>query len=141
MDPHYLQLVQEPDQKVNPLFNLLEIRIIRIHADECILELPLKEEFTQGAGITAGGILATLADEAMAHVVLANLEQGFNISTIEMNIRYFRPVKNGTLTATSTIMKGGKRVMYPEVEIKDSNGVTIARAGGSFIVKPARVSR
>lgn len=138
MDPQYLQLVQQPDQQVNLLFNLLDIRIIRIHADECILELPLKEDFTQGAGITAGGILATLADEAMAHVVLSNLEKGFSISTIEMNIRYFRPVKEGTLVARSWIRKGGKRVMYPEVEITDNDGVVIASAGGSFIVKPMR---
>ena len=60
-----------------------------------VLRLACKPEFVQGAGAVAGGVVAALADEAMAHVVLANLAEGQKTATIEMTVRYFRPVLTG----------------------------------------------
>lgn len=73
MPQTYLKKLQEDGQTVNPVFNFLGIVIEQISKEKVILRLPFKPGFIQGGGVIAGGIMATLADEAMAHLVIANL--------------------------------------------------------------------
>ena len=68
----YLQEVKKENQTIHKLFGFLGVKVVKISKEKVILSLPLRNDFTQGAGVTAGGVLATLADEEMAHVVIAN---------------------------------------------------------------------
>ena len=131
---NYLQKVKQHDQKVNPLFNFLGVIVDKITDNEVILRLPLRPEFIQGAGVIAGGILATMADEAMAHLVLANLDEGESTATIEMNMRYLRPVKEGEITATAVMVKAGRMILNVEALVTDEKGAPISKAGASFII-------
>ena len=134
MPANYLEAVQQPGQTANPLFASLGMTVSLMKPDRVVLELPFKPEFLQGAGAVAGGIVAALADEAMAHVVLANLEQGQKTATIEMTVRYFRPVLKSALTATAEIVNKGRRIISAEVLVVDAEGRQVAKAGGSFFV-------
>ena len=69
----YIKEVRRPGQKVNFLLEFLGIEIDYLSEEKAVLALPLRKHFLQGAGVVGGGILATLADEAMGHVVAANL--------------------------------------------------------------------
>jgi len=129
----YLQEIRKDDQTVNNLFRLLHVNVVKISAEEVILSLLLRDDFTQGAGVTAGGILSTLADEAMAHVVMANLEGRTDIATIEMSIRFFKPVKEGEIVAKSTIKKLGKKIIFAHAKILH-DGQPIADADASFVI-------
>ena len=72
----YLKCVCEEKQDVNNLFNALGVKVENIDQDACILRLPIKPLLLQGAQKVAGGIIATMADEAMAHCVISGLEEG-----------------------------------------------------------------
>ncbi len=130
----YLKKVREVDQTVNPLFNFLGVIVDHISPNQSILRLPLTHNFLQGAGVIAGGILATLADEAMAHVVLANLNERQTTATIEMNIRYLRTIQDGEITAIAKIVKKGQQIITATTEIRDNKNILLADAGASFIV-------
>ena len=124
-------------QEVNPLFNFLGATLLSAANGEAKMELPVSPCLTQGAGAVAGGILATLADEAMAHAVISLLEPGKNTVTTEMNIRYLRatdPDKKGTLVGTATVIKAGRSILTAEAEVRDETGRLLATAGGSFFV-------
>lgn len=134
MPQQYLDNVLKPGQAVNPLFAFLGVVPRSIGRDKAVLELPFRPEFVQGGGVMAGGLLAALADEAMAHVVLANLEPGRKTATVEMSVRYFRPVLEGRLTATATLVHAGRRILSAEALVEDAKGRLAAKVSGSFFV-------
>lgn len=84
--------------------------------------------------MVAGGILATIADETMAHAVLANLDEGQSTATVEMNMRYLRPVKDGEINAVARITRKGRQIITVAAEVRDGKGSLLATAGASFIV-------
>lgn len=133
----YLAALCCADQNVNPLFNFLGARFVKAEDGEAVIELPVSGRLAQGAGVVAGGILATLADEAMAHAVISMLEEGQHTVTTEMNIRYLRatdPEKKGLLTGTGRVVKRGKTIITTEAAIHDADGRLLATSGGSFFV-------
>jgi len=134
MPQSYLEKVRETDQTVNPLFAFLGVEVVEIATDRAVLSLPVKPELTQGAGVTAGGILATLLDETMAHAVLAGNNPGELTTTVDMNVSYYRPVnEDATLICEARVTKRGKRVVFVEA-IARNNGHEAARATASFLI-------
>jgi uncharacterized protein (TIGR00369 family) len=130
----YLKKVRLPDQSVNPLFAYLGVIIHEISAERAVMRLPFRPEFIQGGGLIAGGILATLADEAMAHAALAALGPGETTATIEMNIRYLKACPSGEITAAARLIKKGRRVMTVQADVLNGKNQIIAQAGASFMV-------
>ena len=125
-------------QDVNPLFNHLGARLIAAENGEARIEMPLSPCLTQGEGAVAGGILATLADEAMAHAVISLINHDTHHTvTTEMNIRFLRgtdPNREGVLIGTATVIKPGRHIMTAEAQVRDDTGRLLATAGGSFFV-------
>jgi len=134
MPQSYLKNLQMQQQTVNPLFNFLGVTIDIISREKVVLRLPFQNNFIQGAGVIAGGMMATLADEAMAHVVLANLNAGESTATIEMNIRYLKATARGEIIAEGVLIKKGKRVVTVKADILDDKRQLLAQAGASFMV-------
>lgn len=133
--PHkYLELVAKPDQDVNPLFSFLGIEIVELVTDCASLQLTIKPELIQGAGQAAGGVIATLLDEAMAHAVLSGNKPGQFTSTVSMNVSYYRAVKkNDTLLCTATVTKRGQRMVFTEATVT-ADSTPVAHATASFMM-------
>lgn len=130
----YFKALQEEGQGVNPLFAHLGAVLESVSPEGVRLKLEVSKYLLQGAGVVAGGILATMADEAMAHVVMANLQPGSKTATIEMNMRYLRSARDGALFATGRIIRLGRTIITTESEVRDQNDNLLALAGASFIV-------
>ena len=138
MVQQYLCAVRKADQGVNPLFRFLGAVLTHAKNGEAHIELPVTAKLGQGAGVVAGGILATLADEAMAHACMSILQEGQGTLTAEMNIRYLRPAdpkKSGCLAATGKVVKPGRNFFVAEASIVNEQGKLLATAGGTFWVR------
>ncbi len=135
MTAAYLAAVTAPDQQVNPLFRHLGIAVERLDKELCVLRCRSRPHLMQGAGVLAGGILATLADEAMAHVVLAALGPEQRTATVELSMRYLRPVQaEEDLQALGRILKLGRSIVAAEAEVRDARDRLLGKAAASFIV-------
>ncbi len=135
MYQHYLSQVGQPGQTVNPLFAFLGVIVEVLEPGRAVLSLKVRPELIQGAGVAAGGILATILDEAMAHAILPTLTETQRCATVELSVRYFAPVKKGdTLTAQARVVKAGKRIVFVEGEVVNSKDEPVARADASFMV-------
>ena len=136
--PHkYLTAVQAEDQKVNPLFRFLKARLVHAQNGEAAIILPVGEHLMQGGGLTAGGVVATLADEAMAHAVMSLLKEGERCVTAEMNIRYLRASSAATtasITAKAHTLKRGKHTAVCSADVFDDSGHLLASSGSTFYV-------
>lgn len=137
MPQKYLSAVREKGQTVNRLFTFLGARLSSAGAGKAVIVAPVSTDFSQGGGMVAGGILATLADEAMAHAVLSLLPEGDAAVTAEMNVRYLRgadPGKGGEITASAGIVKNGQSLIVAESEVRDGRDRLLATAGATFYV-------
>lgn len=132
---NYLQQVLDPEQKVNPLLKTLGVRIVELNPQRAVMTLEITPGLLQGAGNLAGGILGTLADEAMAHVLMASLNGSRPIVTIEMNIRFLRPAKKGSISCTAVILRQGRSTAALEAHIHGCEGELLAVAGATFHIK------
>lgn len=134
MSQAYLSSVLAEGQGVNPLFRFIGVNVVKIEPDETILHLPFRPDFIQGGGVVAGGVIATLADETMAHLVLSNLAEGQKTATIEMNVRFLRPVFSGDIRAVAGVVHRGGTVISTRAGVYDEKERLVAEAGASFFV-------
>jgi len=134
MPKTYLEAVCRQSQSVNALFSFLGIEVQTIESNRAVLQLPFKPELIQGGGVVAGGILATLLDETMAHAVLGGNQPGQFTSTIDMTINYLRPAKmDFDLICEAHVVKRGGRIAFAEGVVL-SGEQEAARATASFML-------
>ena len=139
MPKTYLKAMLADAQTVNPLFNFLHARLRRAEDGEAEVILTISKSLTQGLGMVAGGILATLADEAMAHAAISTLAEDERCVTVEMNIRYLRAADAATvktLTAKGSVLKRGKHIIVCTADVFDDTNRLLASTGSTFSVLP-----
>lgn len=97
------------------------------------------ERFHQGwKGIVHGGILATLLDEAMNHMLSHN---GEPVATAELTVRYRRPVKVGEpLQVRARLVRSRPPLYVAEAKIVDAAGQVVAEAGAKLMRVEAAVA-
>ena len=136
MKKDYLKRVQERGQDVNNLFRTLGMRAESIDSNEAVIILPVGEELLQGGDVLAGGILGTLLDEAMAHAALAGLDEDQIVATVDMSVRFFKPVFAGdSLRGVGRVEHKGKSILFTQGEVFNAKGETVAKAGASFMLR------
>ncbi|MEF2146146.1 MAG: PaaI family thioesterase, partial [Desulfovibrionaceae bacterium] len=112
MPRDYLQAVREPGQSVNPLFSLMGMELLEAENGRATLLLPFQPGLVQGGGVVAGGVLAMLLDEVMAHAALSHqAETGRGkVATVNLNVQFLSPAKPGAdILARAQMVRGGKR--------------------------------
>jgi uncharacterized protein (TIGR00369 family) len=137
MKKNYLNEVCKENQDVNPLFTFLDARMEIPSRGEARMTLPVSRGLIQGGGAVAGGILATMADEAMAHAVMSLLDEGRSTVTVEMNIRYLRsagPERKGMLSSVARVVRSGATLCAAEADVLDEENRLLAKAGATFYI-------
>jgi uncharacterized protein (TIGR00369 family) len=137
MTQQYLRDVCSEGQGVNPLFNMLDAVLTRAENGEAEMRMPISRRICQGGGMVAGGILATMADETMAHAVMSILGDSQATVTAEMNVRYLRGTdarKPGELHCVARLIKRGQHICVAEAEVRDQEGRQLIIAGASFFL-------
>jgi uncharacterized protein (TIGR00369 family) len=82
-------------------------------------------------GMTHGGILSTVLDEAMSWAVLAD---GRLAVTMRMEVRFRRPVPvEQPVEVVAEVVRDRGRVVETRGEIRDGEGTVLVSATGAFI--------
>jgi acyl-CoA thioesterase len=95
--------------------------------------LDVKDFHSNGTGVVHGGALFTLADTAMGAALYSLLEEGEISATIEIKIGYFKPVFEGSLVCTATLVNKGKSIASLEASIHQGD-VLVSKASGTFSI-------
>lgn len=101
--------------------------------DYCVLRLPYREEITNGSGTVHGGVLATLADSAVAFALATNFDGKMGFATTDLTIHFLHRAK-GEVWARARIIKKGARVNVGEVQIVDAGEREVARVLATFVL-------
>ncbi|HEX2299848.1 MAG TPA: PaaI family thioesterase, partial [Pseudonocardiaceae bacterium] len=94
----------------------------------CVVELPYARFLGNPQGSLHGGVIATAMDVSMGHLCHRFLSTAV---TIEMNLRFFRPL-TGRGSCTATILNAGRRLVHMESRLTDGDGRLVAFAAGSW---------
>lgn len=86
-----------------PFERLLHIEIELAENARAVLSMPFLYDHAQGAGLMHGGALVSLADTAMVMAIKSILPPGSHFATIELQVRYLRPVTQGVVTARAKL--------------------------------------
>jgi uncharacterized protein (TIGR00369 family) len=117
----------------SPALHWLQPTLEELALDECVLRLPYRPELTNGSPAIHGGVLATLADTAVAFALSTNFDGKMGFATADMTIHYLRRAKDDVL-ARARILKKGRRLNVGEVDIVDSANRPVARALTTFLL-------
>jgi uncharacterized protein (TIGR00369 family) len=97
-------------------------------AQTCSVRLPYARHLGNPQGSVHGGVITTAMDISMGHLTHRFLSTAM---TIEMNLRFFRPL-TGDGTATARLLKPGRRLVHLESRMTDEQGRLVAHGVGSW---------
>ncbi len=117
----------------SPALGWLQPSLEEISLDFAVLKLPYRDEVSNGSGTVHGGVLATLADTAVAFALSTNFDGKMGFATADLTIHFLRRAR-GDVWARARIVKKGKRINVGDVEIVDAQGLEVARALASFLL-------
>ncbi|HEU5250621.1 MAG TPA: PaaI family thioesterase [Thermoanaerobaculia bacterium] len=117
----------------SPALQWLQPTLEELALDYCVLGLAYRPELTNGSPTMHGGVLATLADTAVAFALSTNFDGKMGFATTDLTIHFLRRAKTD-VKARARILKKGRRVSVGEVDVVDADGQAVARALTSFLL-------
>jgi uncharacterized protein (TIGR00369 family) len=106
----------------------LGMRLTRQEPGEAEVTLEVGPQHTQAQGVVHGGVIASLADAAMA-VAFARLAPEEAMSTIELSVRFMRPASSGRLVAEGRVIETTRSLYFAEATVRcDGRPVAVAQA-------------
>src|SRR5262249_48419743 len=124
-----------------PVGRLLGFVLREIEPGRAVFEMEADERHHNPMGTLHGGVYCDLADAAMGYAYAATLADGETFTTVELKINFFRPVRQGRLTAEARVVKAGSTLGYVECDVTDQTGKLVAKAASTCMklreVRPA----
>ncbi|MGA0862770.1 MAG: PaaI family thioesterase [Ilumatobacteraceae bacterium] len=117
-----------------PLAEFVGMTIERPEPGCAIARAAAKETHHNPHGFVHGSVVFTLVDTSMGAATMSMLADGQRCSTIELQVRFLRPVVDADLVAETTVVKPGRRVFHLESRVSTADGKLVATGTGSFAV-------
>jgi uncharacterized protein (TIGR00369 family) len=132
----YLEKIKKDGKYANPFFCLMGIDVVSIEPGKAVLKMQVRPDMHNGVGWLQGGILAAIADEAMALALYPLLSRTEGIATISESTSFMRGVQDGCIVAKARIIRKGRRVAFAEGEVfTDNDEMTmLSRTSAAFAV-------
>ena len=103
------------------------VRLAAASVDEVVGTLEWGADRCTVGGTLHGGALMTLADSVGAILAYLNLPEGAaGTSTIESKTNLFRAVREGTVTATASVLHAGRTTIVVATDVRDGQGRRVA---------------
>ena len=92
--------------------------------------------FPEGDGsIVHGGMVATILDTAMGGACATVLEAGESFLTADLRVEFMRAARPGLLRAEGRVVQRTRRVAFCAADLYDSEGVHLASARCTQVVR------
>jgi uncharacterized protein (TIGR00369 family) len=136
----YLDKIRKNGRYVNPFFCLMGIEVVNVEAGRAVLSMEVRDDMLNGVGWLQGGMLAALADEAMALAIYPLLADIEGIATISESTTFIKGVRDGRIVAEGRVIKKGRRVAFADGEVRTDNAekTVLSRTSAAFAVTTNR---
>ncbi|MFO0944810.1 MAG: PaaI family thioesterase [Planctomycetota bacterium] len=122
-----------------PFFKLIGMKTLDLKPGWSKLQITYRQDLCQPAGVMHGGIIATLIDSGIANALLLTevyqeaKRQNGGIVSVDLRIKYFRPVSTGVITCESTIPRLGRQIIHGESIVTNEEGKEVARGDSIYM--------
>ncbi len=117
-----------------------QVRIVSMEPGRAAIEYRCGAHMCHSGGVAQGGFVAGWIDAAMAHAVIAKYGSDAVPISLELKISYFAPTNPGLVIAEGWI-ESGKRTLFAEGRLLDSNGRILAKGSSTIrLIDQARVT-
>jgi len=119
-----------------PFGRYLGVQALEVGNGFSRIRLPYRTELTNPAGKLHGGVIASVADIAMA-VAIGSVLGGKpgRHSTVKLEIKYKAAVTDGEIIAEAKVIRRKQTVFLGETVIKNGTGQVVAIATATFMVR------
>lgn len=100
-------------------------------------EMVLKPALRNRHGVPHGGVHATMLDSAMGYAMVfpgEGAERPMS-QTLSMSVNFLAPARGTALMAEGHVIGGGRRTVFTEARLWDSEGTLVATATGVFRIR------
>jgi len=101
-----------------------------------IADLVVDERHLNPNGVVHGAVLFAMVDTAMGAAAMGVVPEGHLCASVEVHLRFLRPVTSGSLHADIAVERAGRRIIHLTGRVVDDGGSTVATATGTFAVLP-----
>ncbi|MEW6657823.1 MAG: PaaI family thioesterase [Thermodesulfobacteriota bacterium] len=102
----------------NPFIKFVGIQAPQLGRGYARFVLPFKPDLANSIGLLQGGVIAALADEAVAFALYSLVKEGETFNTVEMKINFLGAVKEGEVEAVAQIAKRGRTISLGEFAVR-----------------------
>ena len=119
----------------NPFVRFMGVEVPELKEGYARFTLKIRPDFHNSQGFLQGGVIAALADEAVAYALFSLVPEGEMISTVEMKINFLAPAQHGEIVAQAHIRKRGRTLSLGEVEVTQDSRL-VAKGMCTYIHLP-----
>ncbi len=122
-----------------PFLKLIGLEMLDIEPGRSKAKLTFRHDLCQPAGIMHGGVIATLIDTGIAHALVMTdafrelAAEGGSLVSVDLRVKYFRPVSEGMLFCESTIPRMGRQIFHGESVVVNDAGKEVARGDSIYM--------
>jgi uncharacterized protein (TIGR00369 family) len=123
-----------------PFFKLMGIELVDIEPGRAVLAATWRDDLCQPAGIMHGGVLASLVDTAIAQAILLTPQhlairaQGGGMVTIDLRLKYLRPVSAGRVLCEARTVRVGRQIVHATATVTDAAGKEVALGDSTYML-------
>ena len=133
----FLRAIRDGELPPAPIAELLGFEIRDLADGEVTFALQPAEAHYNPIGSVHGGVIATVLDTVMGCALHTQLPQGTGYTTLDISVRYLRPVtvSTGLVLATGTLVHRGRRTATAEARLVDAEvGRVLATATSTLLI-------
>ena len=124
---------------IAPYFQLLSMRICELGLGYSISEIDIADEHLNPFGGVHGGVFSSIIDSAASWALFYGIEdENAGLTSVNLNLNYLSPVKEGKLIAEGRQIKLGKTLGYAFCKVSDTAGKLLAHGTLTVMILPGK---
>ena len=143
-DPEILKRKLVEFAKTFPFFNLIGFELIDFGPKWAKSQVALRPDLQNANGAMHGGVIATLVDAAITQAMLmtdefqAVRDTKGSMTSVDLRVKYLRPVTRGSASCEARIIHLGRRVGHATAVVTNDEGKEVALGDSTIMITLGR---
>jgi len=130
----YCRALQSGKSEPPPIAKLIGFTLVEVDVGRAVMTCETSARHANPMGTLHGGVVCDVADGAMGCAIATTLEDDESFTTIDLNVKFFKPVWNDVIKATAFVVKRTKNLGHLECDVTNKEGAVVAKLYSTCMV-------